>query len=176
MSFKTRSPDDTEPGPADPIHWDGDPTASSRLSIQGLVYLTDTGADQGAFCCVPSLYKDLDGYLAKHPEHAGSRRPTVDPDHIEVVPGPAGSMVLWHRKMPHSSTKNLSDRPRWVQYVAMDPIGDDEARQARVEAYRQAMPPEWAIVQQVPGQQIPEPTGAARLDPLGRKLVGLDSW
>jgi hypothetical protein len=163
-------------GPADPIHWDGHPAQLDRLSIQGLAYLTDTTPDQGAFCCVPSLYREVDAYLAEHPDHGDSRRPEVDPDQIRVVGGPPGSMVLWHRRMPHSSTRNVTDRPRWVQYVAMDPVGDEAARRRRVTEYEQAMPPKWAIVQKVSGQQIPEPAGPAELDELGRKLVGLDRW
>jgi len=176
VSFKTPDPEQTEAGPAEPIHWDGHPARLQGLSIQGLVYLTDTAPDQGAFCCVPDLYRTTDDYLAQHPDHGDSRRPIVDPDSIEVVGGPAGSMVLWHRRMPHSSTRNLSHQPRWVQYVAMDPVGDDAARRSRVEEFQNSMPPKWAIVQEVPGQKIPEPGGPAELDGLGRKLVGLDDW
>jgi hypothetical protein len=175
VSFKTRD-HAAEPGPADPIHWDGNPAHLNSLSLQGLVYLSDTAADQGAFCCVPALYQRVRDYLAAHPDHAASRRPGVDPNDIRAIGGPAGSMVVWHRRMPHSSMRNLTDRPRWVQYVAMDPVGDETARQARVEEYERAMPPQWAIVQKVPGQQIPEPSGPAELNELGRKLVGLDPW
>lgn len=176
VSFKTRDPEAIEQGPAEAIHWDGNPTALTGLSIQGLVYLTDTAVDQGAFCCVPKLYRNLDSYLEAHPEHAESRRPLIDPRDIEAVPGPAGSMVLWHRKTAHSSSVNLTDRPRWVQYVAMDPAGDETARLQRVNEYRNAMPPKWAIVQKVPGQELPETCGAARLSDLGRRLVGVDHW
>jgi hypothetical protein len=176
VSFKTRDPGATEQEPAEAIHWDGNPTRLDSLSIQGLVYLTDTTADQGAFCCVPKLYRHLDGYLEMHPDHAESRRPLVDPKDIEAIPGPAGSMVLWHRKMPHSSSVNLTDRPRWVQYVAMDPVGDDEARHQRIAEFSDAMPPKWAIVQNVPGQELPEACGAAQLSELGRRLVGVDAW
>lgn len=176
VSFKTPDPEASEGFPAEAIHWDGNPRTLDRLSLQGLVYLTDTAADQGAFCCVPGLYRELDSYLEAHPEHADGRRPVVAPEDIEVVPGSAGSMVLWHRKMPHSSTVNCSDRPRWVQYVAMDPEGDDKARAERVVEFNNAMPPGWAIVQNVPGQELPESCGAATLTELGRRLVGVDHW
>jgi hypothetical protein len=176
VSFKTRDRAGSSGGPAEPIHWDRDPAGSDALSIQGLVYLTDTGADQGAFCCVPHLYRCIDDYLATNPEHAAQRRPEVDPATIRVVGGPAGSLLVWNRKMPHSSTFNLTDRPRWVQYVAMDPVGDEAARTSRVTQFQQSLPPDWAIVQKVPGQQIPEPGGPARLTPLGAKLVGIEPW
>ena len=37
----------------DAVHWDGDPRATEDLAVQGLVYLTDTPAEQGAFAMVP---------------------------------------------------------------------------------------------------------------------------
>jgi hypothetical protein len=100
----------------------------------------------------------------------------VDPAAVEVIGGPAGSLLVWNRRMPHSSTFNLTDRPRWVQYVAMDPAGSEAEREQRIDAFGRSMPPEWAIVQKVPGQQIPEPGGPAALTPLGARLVGLESW
>jgi len=176
VSFKTRDASETESGPAEPIHWDGHPARLEGLSLQGLVYLTDTSEDQGAFCCVPALYRDVDDYLSRHPEQGDNRRPQVDSDAIRVVAGAAGSMVFWHRKMPHSSTRNLTTRPRWVQYVAMDPVTDETTRVSRVREFENGMPPQWAIVQKVPGQQIPEPGGPPELSGLGRKLVGIDPW
>ena len=137
-----------------------------------MVYLRDTAEDQGAFCCVPSLYRDVDQYLADHPEAGDSRRPEAREEDIVRVGGRAGSLIVWHRRMPHSSTLNHSTRPRWVQYVAMDKAGTEEQRTARIEMYEKGLPPEWAVVQNVPGQQIPEPNGPAELTPLGRRLVG----
>jgi len=176
VSFKTRDRDSPPPGPAEPIHWDRHPGDDGGLSLQGLVYLTDTAPDQGAFCCAPALYRDLNGYLARHPEHGHSRQPVVDPESIEVVGGPAGSLLVWNRKLPHSSTYNRCGQPRWVQYVAMDPAGDDAARANRVTEFHDRMPPQWAIVQNVTGQKVPEPGGPVRLSALGRKLVGIEVW
>lgn len=176
VSFKVRDAAHTGSGPAEPIHWDGDPAKLTRRSLQGLLYLTDTSAEQGAFCCVPDIYRHLDDYLARHPEHASGRRPDVAEDQIEVVPGPAGSMVIWDRRLPHSSTHNLTDRPRWVQYIAMDPVGDDDARVTRVAEFEAMMPPAWALRQTVPGQEIPEPGPRPELTALGEKLVGLADW
>jgi hypothetical protein len=176
VSFKVRDPAQTGTGPAEPIHWDGDPARSTGRSLQGLVYLTDTSEDQGAFCCVPEIYRNLDDYLSRHPELTGGRRPDVSGLDIDVVAGPAGSLVIWDRRLPHSSTHNLTDRPRWVQYIAMDPVGDEAARDRRVADIESMMPPAWALRQTVPGQKIPEPGPRPRLTDLGRKLVGLADW
>ncbi len=176
VSFKTRDTTALGSGAAEPIHWDGQPWKLTGMSIQGLVYLTDTASDQGAFCCVPELYRKADAYLADHPEAADTRRPVVEEEQIEVVGSPAGSLLLWNRMTPHSSTRNITPNPRWVQYVAMDPIGDEAARSSRVDEFQKSMPPRWAIAQKVPGQTIPEAGGPAELTALGRKLVGINNW
>ncbi|MGE0624109.1 MAG: phytanoyl-CoA dioxygenase family protein [Pseudomonadales bacterium] len=177
VSFKTTSQADARPRePAEPVHWDGPPTPGGPRSLQGLIYLTDTDADQGAFCCVPEIYRNLGTYLETHPEHVATRRPGVPPGALVTVPGRAGSLLVWDRRLPHSSTFNLTPRPRWVQYVAMDPVGDDAARTLRIREFEEKRPPRWAVVQNVPGQQIPEPGPLPELTGLGRRLVGLDPW
>jgi hypothetical protein len=160
----------------EPLHWDCDPWQFDGMSIQGLVCLTDTTQIQGAFCCVPDIYRNLASYLDAHAGHADRRRPLAEPDDIKSIGGPAGSLILWNRLMPHSSGVNLSNDPRYVQYLAMQPVGDQQARDQRVREWRQCLPPDWAIKQQVPSQKIPEPGLPADLTILGRKLVGVDDW
>jgi hypothetical protein len=162
--------------PMTPVHWDCDPRAFRKVGIQGVVYLRDTDAEQGAFACVPSVYKRLDEWLSTHNSDAEIRRPDVSAEPLVKVGAPAGSLVMFHRLMPHTSAPNESTRPRWVQYVGMDREGSEEERVARVRDYLDKMPPAWAIRQKVPGQQMPEPGAPARLTVLGRKLVGLDRW
>lgn len=174
VSFK--APTRGEPVSVDPIHWDVNPAQPQRLSIQGLVYLEDTGEDQGTFCCAQDIFQNLDACLAADPEAARSRRPNTQDQDIVQVPGERGTLLLWHRLLPHSSAANRAASPRWVQYVAMDPAGDAEARAARLTQYREKRPPPWAVRQNIVGQQIPEPGDPARLTPLGRRLVGVDSW
>ena len=176
VSFKTRDGNRREPGPAEPIHWDGHPGRLPGRSLQGLLYLTDTAEDQGAFCCVPAIYREIDAFLTEHPDAAERRRPDWTGMDLHTVGGPAGSMVIWDRRLPHSSTFNLTHRPRWVQYIAMDPVRDEAARRARVAEFQEKMPPPWAMRQIVPGQQIPEPGPLPDLSGLGRALVGLDDW
>ena len=33
----------------DAVHWDGDPRGPNEMAVQGLIYLTDTPAEKGAF-------------------------------------------------------------------------------------------------------------------------------
>jgi hypothetical protein len=175
-SFKAPPRPTDERLPMTPVHWDCDPRAFRQIGVQGVVYLRDTEPSQGAFCCVPSVYQRLDEWLATRNSDAEVRRPDVSGEPLVHVGGPAGSLVMFHRLMPHSSAPNESTRPRWVQYVAMHPAGSEDERAERVRDYLQKMPPAWAIRQKIPGQQMPEPGAPARLTPLGRKLVGLDRW
>ena len=159
-----------------PVHWDCDAWSFEGLGIQGLVYLTDTSVDQGAFCCVPSIYRDLRSWLDAHESDDDRRHPLVDEADIVPVAGGTGSLVVFHRLMPHTNGCNTSARPRFAQYVTMNPAGSDVERADRIDQWRDNMPPAWALRQKVDGQQIPEPGGPARLSELGRKLVGLDRW
>src|SRR5579864_1764643 len=61
-----------KPGYAEPgaIHWDHNPWDAERRMFQGVLALTDTAADQGGFCCVPSLYRDVDAWPQRPVIHA----------------------------------------------------------------------------------------------------------
>lgn len=176
VSFKPPLRRGDEPPRASSVHWDCDPRTFRGLGIQGLVYLTDTEADQGAFTCVPELFHHLPAWLEEHAEDENLRRPDVMGLELVRVPGPAGSLVLWHRLMPHTSATNNSATPRFVQYVAMSPVGSSEDRQVRTRDFEERRPPAWALRQNVPGQRNPEPWKPIELSPLGRKLVGFDDW
>lgn len=158
------------------VHWDCDPWTFDGFAVQGLVYLTDTSPAQGAFCCVPAIYRNLSQWRADHAGDENRRHPRVDDDDLVAVGGKSGSLVVFHRLMPHSNLVNRTEKPRFVQYVTMQPEGGDEERRERIELWRSNMPPPWAVRQKVPGQEMPEPGPAAELTTLGRKLVGIDTW
>ncbi len=158
------------------VHWDVDPRNFRSMGVQGLVYLTDTESDQGAFACVPSIYRRLPEWVAEQGDDAVKvRRPDVAPGDIERVGGPAGSLLVWHRLMPHTSARNDTPRPRFVQYVTMSPTGGESAREGRLRDFRERRPPEWAT-RQYRGSSPPQSAEPIDLSPLGRKLVGLDDW
>lgn len=175
VSFKPPASGWSEAFRPSAIHWDADPRNPRGFGVQGVVYLRDTDAEQGAFCCVPEIYGDLNHWLERHEGRSFARESIKEP--VESIGGKAGSMVIWHRLMPHSSGTNRGQNPRWVQYVTMDhAVNDETARQQRVDEFLQRLPPAWAIRQNVPGQMIPEPWPTADLTTLGRRLVGLEAW
>ena len=103
------------------IHHDVDPHRPPKV-YGGLVYLTDTPAERGAFRCVPGIFRDMAGWLERHP---GAGIDVVDPEGHDVVavPGRAGDLVMWDVRLPHANGENLADAPRVVQYVSMFPRG-----------------------------------------------------
>lgn len=158
------------------LHWDADPRQPKETAgYQGLVYLTDTDADQGAFCCAPEIYRDLPDWLEVHSTSVSDALAEAT-SHATCVGGKAGSLLVWSRLMPHSSARNESTRPRWVQYVTMSPVADEAGRLELAAAFREKRAPAWALRQKVPGQCNPEPGPVAELTPLGRRLAGVDPW
>lgn len=158
----------------DAFHWDGDPT-SEDFSLQGLVYLRDTPPESGGFSCLPDIYSRLDNWLLLNDPKSLRSSSVNFPK--KVIGAPAGSLVIWHRRMPHSSSLNLGLVPRWVQYVTMDySEAAGVQRHQRTRDFIERRPPAWAIRQNVVGQQVPEPGPNVELTSLGRKLVGIDGW
>ena len=169
VSFKAPSKPDYR---VSNFHWDADPTNPAENGYQGLVYLRDTADDQGAFCCIPGIYRRLGEWLER-PDWR-----SIDPSEHEVVNvgGRRGSVVIWSRRLPHSSARNDGAAPRWVQYVAYSNAGSEDERRHLASKVRERRPPEWAVRQSVPGQLDPEPDQPLDLSPLGRRVAGLDRW
>lgn len=108
------------PGPH--LHWDVSIAQPLPFGTQGILYLTDTAADQGAFTCVPGFHRCLAEWLAELPSGADPR----DPKLLQTLPavpiaGCAGDLIIWHQALPHGSSPNRSPRPRVAQYINMLP-------------------------------------------------------
>ncbi|THD38060.1 MAG: phytanoyl-CoA dioxygenase [Sphingomonas sp.] len=107
------------PGPH--LHWDISLAPPIPFETGGILYLTDTVADQGALQVVPGFHRRLaEGWL----ESLGG----ADPRQIDLsgeavtVPAGAGDLVIWRQEIPHGASANTSDRPRLAQYVTMYPM------------------------------------------------------
>jgi hypothetical protein len=160
------------------LHLDNNPRDyikdPNRLALQGVIYLTDTVADQGGFHCVPGFHKQNRAWAAL-PE---AERPADPPDFSRITPTPilgrAGDMVIWDVLLPHGNGLNRTSRPRMAQYVLMQPVGVMKPGQLedRVKRWRECLP-----TFSGDPRKIEETSGKpASLTPLGRKLLGLDPW
>jgi hypothetical protein len=52
------------------LHWDVSLARPIPFGLQGILYLADTAANQGAFTCVPGFHRKIDSWLENLP--AGS--------------------------------------------------------------------------------------------------------
>jgi ectoine hydroxylase-related dioxygenase (phytanoyl-CoA dioxygenase family) len=109
------------------LHWDTSLARPRGLSTQGILYLTDTGPEQGAFTCVPGFHRRIDTWLDSLPEGADPRRQDLHALGSMPIGGRAGDLVIWHDALPHGSRPNRSHLPRIVQYIAMYPFAPDIA-------------------------------------------------
>lgn len=97
------------------LHWDTSLELPVPLTTGGILYLTDTSADQGALRVVPGFHHRLENWLAE----LGPANPReIDlSDQAIGVAGQAGDLVIWRQELPHGASRNRTDRPRMAQYV-----------------------------------------------------------
>ena len=158
------------------LHWDFDLTRPVQLLVQGVLYLTDTAADQGAFACIPGFHHHLLPWLANLPQDVDPRE-EVRKRHAQeavYVAGKAGDLVIWHSRLPHGSSPNTSDSPRVAQYISMMPARDDDEdlREQRITGWRERL----TGLGQNRTDKEHQHGKTAELSSLGRKLLGLDRW
>ena len=163
-------PDYKFPGPY--LHWDMSLDMPVRLKVQGVLYLTDTPADQGAFTCIPGFHRKLEDWLNNLPEDIDARQVIRERDaDAKAVAGKAGDLVIWHSALPHGSSPNSGDLPRIVQYITMSPAPKDngEARQNRITGWRERL----TGLGKAEKEREHLQGKTAELTPLGRKLLGV---
>lgn len=109
------------PFPGPDLHWDVNFAQPLSFETQGILYLTDTPAEQGALTLVPGFHKRLPDWLAELPPGADPQQQDLHSLGSMPVAAGAGDMVIWHAWLPHGSRPNLGERPRVVQYINMMP-------------------------------------------------------
>ncbi len=107
------------PGPH--VHWDVSIAPPHCFGIQGILYLTDTPAEQGAFSCIPGFHRSLQQWLNDLPPMEDPRQAILRHPGLKPIAGRAGDLVLWHQSLPHGSSPNRGDNPRVVQYITLRP-------------------------------------------------------
>jgi ectoine hydroxylase-related dioxygenase (phytanoyl-CoA dioxygenase family) len=111
------------PGPD--LHWDVELIAPVSFATQGLVYLTDTTEQQGAFCCVPGFHLKIDHWINsqnKGPIELQQQNWADWP--VKAIAAKAGDLIIWHQALPHGASRNTAEWPRMVHYINMYPLVD----------------------------------------------------
>jgi hypothetical protein len=163
---------------------------------QGVLYLNDRDTNGGGFRCVPGFHHRFNEWLATVPkdrsleQEDGGHWIATHPElsglfaEARTIPAKAGSLLIWHRLLPHTAGRNLSDTPRFAQYITMGPAPTDpellaERRAESVDAWQKLGEPHGPLSEdahEARRQRWEQNTPPARLTELGKQLVGLVPW
>ena len=161
------------------IHWDYDPE-TRPVNVQGVLALADqTDENMGGFQCVPELYRTYDTWKLTQPADRDRFKPDVTGFEIVKVKMEAGDLLIFNSTLAHGIRPNNSDnKVRMAQYVSMMPAQEDNEalRQWRIQSWRDRVAPEGYAFPGDPRRWEQTRYQTAELSPLGRKLLGLDSW
>ena len=109
------------PGPN--LHWDVSLKRPIPFGLQGLLYLTDTNENQGAFTLIPGFHKIIGSWLDNLGEGKNPRdKNLLDQFQTKSIAAEAGDFIIWNQCLPHGSSPNTSLNPRIVQYINYQPI------------------------------------------------------
>jgi ectoine hydroxylase-related dioxygenase (phytanoyl-CoA dioxygenase family) len=103
------------------LHFDVSLELPIPFGVQGILYLTDTAANQGAFRCVPGFHRRIDTWLNSLPLGADPRKEDLEKFGAVPIAGRAGDLIIWHHALPHANSPNRATHPRVVQYIRMMP-------------------------------------------------------
>ncbi|GAB3714158.1 hypothetical protein GCM10027592_53760 [Spirosoma flavus] len=107
------------PGPN--LHWDVRLDRPVPFGVQGLLYLSDTQANQGAFTLVPGFQHKLADWLANIDPKTDPHTQNLMALGAKPIEGSAGDFIIWHHALPHGSSPNTAAAPRFVQYINYAP-------------------------------------------------------
>jgi len=161
------------------IHWDYDPETKPQ-NVQGVLALADqTDENMGGFQCLPELYRTYDTWKLTQPEDRNRFKPDTTGFDFIKVKLEAGDLLIFNSLLPHGIRPNRSEnKVRIAQYISMMPAEEDNEtlRQWRINSWRNRQAPEGYAFPGDPRNWEKEREQTAELSPLGKKLLGLDSW
>ncbi len=104
-----------------PLHWDTSLKRPMKFGLQGLLYLTDCGVDDGAFHCVPGFHNKINDWLDNLLPNENPREKAIETLQPKPIIGNAGDFIIWNNTLPHCATPNKGKSPRMVQYLTYLP-------------------------------------------------------
>jgi len=118
------NPPETErwkfPGPR--LHWDVSLELPIPFGLQGILYLSDTAANQGTFTLVPGFQNKIGTWIKNLPPNVNPRNEDIYSLGAIPITANAGDFIIWHHALPHGSSPNSSSLPRFVQYINLEPL------------------------------------------------------
>jgi ectoine hydroxylase-related dioxygenase (phytanoyl-CoA dioxygenase family) len=161
------------------IHWDID-TSQEPLpfEVQGVLSLEDTPKDRGGFQCVPGFHRRIQEWIKTQPPDRDPWKPDTTGMDIQQIETKAGDLLIWNSLLPHGTSPNRSNWPRFAQYISMFPAKEhDEAlRQERIKSWRERLPRVGFAFPGDPREWEVRFGKTAELSDLGKRLLGLVTW
>jgi len=90
------------------------------FGVQGILYLNDVAAEQGAFQCVPGFHRRIGEWLRDLDPAEDPRAAARELEAVPIAAG-AGDLIIWQHELPHGSSPNLAHNRRVAQYIKMYP-------------------------------------------------------
>lgn len=115
------------PGPH--LHWDVSLSLPVPFGLQGILYLADTASNQGALTVVPGFQNRIENWMSELPAGANPRQQDLHALGSFPIAADAGDFIIWHHALPHGSSPNTSQKPRFVQYINYEPLNLFEAEE-----------------------------------------------
>lgn len=160
------------------IHWDYDPEDKPQ-NVQGVLALADqTDENMGGFQCIPELFRTYETWKLTQPADRDHYKPDTTGFELEKVKMEAGDLLIFNSLQPHGIRPNRSaGKVRIAQYISMMPAEEDNQalREWRIHSWRDKEAPQGHAFPGDPLQREKQQP-VAELSPLGRKLLGLDTW
>jgi len=162
------------------IHLDVNPAERPLpVSVQGVLSLKKQGGEIGGFQGVPSIFAQIDTWTDHQPAGSDPFKPDVTGHRVINIDMEPGDLLIFESLLPHGVRPNISDNSvRMAQYISMFPAdySNERLRNERIRLWQEQTHP---IGEPFPG----DPRGfekahypVADLNPLGRKLLGIDPW
>lgn len=153
------------------------PHKKSLSRAHGILYLTDVDHTQGALRVVPGSHRKIQDWLGFHSVEPDLEK-FISQERTNAIPiaAKSGSLIIWHPELLHGSSPNFTNHPRVAQYIGME-IADEkniERRNNRIERWCERLAG-FEIKKKVIGKEHYH-SKTAVLTPLGRKLLGVESW
>ena len=95
------------------LHWDISIKTPIPFFTGGILYLTDTPPEQGAFTLVPGFQRWGEAWLKSLPPGADPRRQDLHALGAIPIGGRAGDLVIWHLALPHGASPNRGAHRAW---------------------------------------------------------------
>ena len=163
------------------IHWDYDPDTKPQ-NIQGVLALSNqTDKNMGGFQCIPWLFRNYETWKKTQKNNRDKFQPDITgiEDKIIKVALEAGDLLIFHSCQPHGIRPNLSkNKVRIAQYISMMPAEEENEslKQWRINSWKKRIAPEGYAFPGDPRKLEKIKYKKAKLNSLGKKLLGINKW